>query len=176
MTYYGSQQLAASFRQVRGNTIQIAEDIPENKYDFRPAPDTRSVAQLLAHIALASRWYMNRIDDWKTVDMSELVAKMEAEEAKARTKAELIALLREEGDKFASYLESLSEAFLSEQVPLPPGSTPATKSQFETMLSAKEHEMHHRGQLMLIERMLGIEPHLTRLMQQRMAQFQQAQR
>ena len=36
--------------------------------------------------------------------------------------------------------------------------------------------MHHRGQLMLIERMLGIEPHLTRLMQQRMAQFQQAQR
>jgi uncharacterized damage-inducible protein DinB len=26
----------------------------------------------------------------------------------------------------------------------------------------KEHEMHHRGQLMLIERMLGIVPHLTR--------------
>jgi hypothetical protein len=28
---------------------------------------------------------------------------------------------------------------------------------------------HHRGQLMLIERMLGIVPHLTRQMQERMA-------
>jgi uncharacterized damage-inducible protein DinB len=30
------------------------------------------------------------------------------------------------------------------------------------LLSVKEHEMHHRGQLMLIERHLGIVPHLTR--------------
>jgi uncharacterized damage-inducible protein DinB len=37
------------------------------------------------------------------------------------------------------------------------------------LLSTKEHEMHHRSQLMLIERMLGIVPHLTRQMQERMA-------
>ena len=37
-----------------------------------------------------------------------------------------------------------------------------TKSRFEQLLGAKEHEMHHRGQLMLIERTLGIVPHLTR--------------
>ena len=32
--------------------------------------------------------------------------------------------------------------------------------------------MHHRGQLMLVERMLGITPHLTRQMQERMAAMQ----
>jgi uncharacterized damage-inducible protein DinB len=37
------------------------------------------------------------------------------------------------------------------------------------ILSVKEHEMHHRGQLMLIERMIGIVPHLTRDMQARFA-------
>jgi uncharacterized damage-inducible protein DinB len=37
------------------------------------------------------------------------------------------------------------------------------------ILSVKEHEMHHRGQLMLIERMVGVVPHLTRQMQARMA-------
>jgi uncharacterized damage-inducible protein DinB len=41
------------------------------------------------------------------------------------------------------------------------------------ILSAKEHEMHHRGQLMLMQRMIGIVPHLTRAMQERMAQMQQ---
>jgi uncharacterized damage-inducible protein DinB len=47
--------------------------------------------------------------------------------------------------------------------------TPPTKTRFEMLLGAKEHEMHHRRQLMLIERMLGIVPHLTRQMQERMA-------
>ena len=30
------------------------------------------------------------------------------------------------------------------------------------LLGVKEHEMHHRAQLFLIERMVGIVPHLTR--------------
>jgi uncharacterized damage-inducible protein DinB len=33
--------------------------------------------------------------------------------------------------------------------------------------------MHHRAQLMVMERMLGIVPHLTRRMQERMAQMPQ---
>jgi uncharacterized damage-inducible protein DinB len=52
---------------------------------------------------------------------------------------------------------------------MPAGMTPAAKSRFEMILSVKEHEMHHRGQLMLIERMVGVVPHLTRQMQARMA-------
>ena len=45
---------------------------------------------------------------------------------------------------------------------MPPGAEPATKSRFEMLLSPKEHEMHHRGQLMMMQRMLGLVPHLTR--------------
>jgi uncharacterized damage-inducible protein DinB len=41
------------------------------------------------------------------------------------------------------------------------------------ILSVKEHEMHHRGQLMLVERILGIVPHLTRQIQERVAQAQE---
>ncbi len=40
MTYYGGKELAASFRTVRNNTSKIAEEIPENKYDFRASPET----------------------------------------------------------------------------------------------------------------------------------------
>jgi uncharacterized damage-inducible protein DinB len=43
------------------------------------------------------------------------------------------------------------------------------------LLGAKEHEMHHRGQLMLIQRMIGLVPHLTRQMQERTARMQAAQ-
>ena len=37
---------------------------------------------------------------------------------------------------------------------MPPGATPASKSRFEMLLSVKEHEMHHRGQLMVAQRVL----------------------
>ena len=46
---------------------------------------------------------------------------------------------------------------------------PPSKSRFEMLLGAKEHEMHHRGQLMVIQRLLGITPHLTRKRQDAMA-------
>jgi uncharacterized damage-inducible protein DinB len=179
MNCYGCKELAAAFRTVRNNTIQIAEDIPESKYEFRAAPDTRTVGQTLTHIALGPTFQhhiqSNKISDMKNVNFPALMQQVMAEEAKPRTKAEIIAFLRSEGDTFASFLEGLSESFLAERVTMPPGMTPATKSRFEMLLGTKEHEMHHRGQLMLVQRMLGLVPHLTRQMQERMAQAQAAQ-
>ena len=173
MAQYGGKELAEAFRTVRTNTIKIAEEIPEDKYSFRAAPDTRSVAQLLAHIGVATRFqshvHVNRVTDMTTVNFGALFQEFVAEENRPRSKAELIALLKSEGDTFANYLQGLDDAFLSEEVRLPPGAQPPSKTRFEMFLSAKEHEMHHRGQLMLIERILGIVPHLTRQMQERMA-------
>ena len=178
MTYYGGKDLAAAFRTVRENTIKIAEEIPENKYDFKPAPDCRSVRETLAHLAVStgfqSHVHSNKISDMKSLNFMELFQKFQAEESKPRTKAELIAFLRSEGDRFASFLEGLQEPFLSEQVTMPPGAQPATKERFEMLMSAKEHEMHHRGQLMTVQRMIGQVPHLTRQMQERVAQMQAA--
>jgi uncharacterized damage-inducible protein DinB len=51
---------------------------------------------------------------------------------------------------------------------------PPSKSRFEMLISPKEHEMHHRGQLMLIQRMLGMVPPLTRHMQERVAAIKAA--
>ncbi len=174
MTYYGPRELAAAFRTVRNNTIKMAEEIPENKYDFRAAPDTRSIGQTLTHVALGTGFqyhvHSNKITDLKTVNFPELFQKVTAEEGKPRTKAEIVALLKSEGDRFAAFLEGLSESFLAEPVAMPPGAEPATKSRFEMLLSPKEHEMHHRGQLMTLQRMIGLVPHLTRQMQERMAQ------
>ena len=55
MGTYGPKEMAASFRTVRKNTIQIAEDIPEDKYEFVGAPDTMSVAATLKHLVYAPR-------------------------------------------------------------------------------------------------------------------------
>jgi uncharacterized damage-inducible protein DinB len=179
MTYYGGKDLAAAFKTVRDNTIKIAEEIPENKYDFKPAPEARTIAQTLAHMAVATNFqshvHQNKISDMKTVNFMELFGKFSAEENTPRSKAELIALLKSNGDAFASFLAGLPESFLAEQVAMPPQAGVASKSRFEMLMSAKEHEMHHRAQLMTVQRILGQVPHLTRQMQERFAQMQAAQ-
>jgi uncharacterized damage-inducible protein DinB len=174
MNYYGAKDLADSFRTVRKNTIIVAEEIGEQHYGFRAAPEVRTVAQTLVHIALAPRFQeqIQGVERRKTMegfDFPALFAKLTVEEQKPRNKAQIVAFLREEGDRFAKWLEGLSDDFLAEQVKFLPGMTPPSKTRFDMLLGVKEHEMHHRGQLMLIERMIGVVPHLTREMQQRMA-------
>jgi len=177
MTYYGARELADSFRTVRKNTILIAEDIPEEKYSFAPAPDVRSIEKLLVHIAISHWWqdqiHMEKRTSMEGFDFQALMQRLMAEEGRSHTKAEVLDLLRKEGEAWANFVAGLSEDFLSQTVTMMPGGTPASRTRFDMILSAKEHEMHHRGQLMLMQRMIGIVPHLTRTMQERMAQMQQ---
>ena len=180
MNYYGAKELAESFRTVRKNTIQVAEDIPEDKYGFKAASDVRSVEKLLTHIALAPsfQYRINAVEKRTTMegfDFPALMQEVMAEEAKARTKAQVIEMLNKEGEKWAGFVAGLSDDFLGSVVTMPPGGTPPSRTRFDLIASVKEHEMHHRGQLMLIERMIGVVPHLTRQMQERMAQMQQRQ-
>jgi len=177
MTSYGGKELASAFRTVRKNTLQVAEDIPESKYGFVAAPEVRSVGRMLTHIAIATRISLD-IDKTKHLttlvgyDFFGLLDRFNAEEAKTRSKGEILDLLRTEGDQFAAWLETLTPEFLAERVTEPDGK--ASKSRFERLLGAKEHEMHHRAQLMLIERQLGIVPHLTRQFNERVAQMRAA--
>src|SRR5712692_5989044 len=150
MNCYGGKQLAESFRTVRRNTLKIAEEIPEDKYVFKATPDTKSVGQLLTHIALGHRFQqqMHQAQKVKALEGFNFPALMQqvgAEERKPRSKAEIIQLLTSEGEEWAAWLNALSDDFLAEQVAMPTGALPATKSRLEMLLSPKEHEMHHRA-------------------------------
>jgi uncharacterized damage-inducible protein DinB len=174
LNYYGAKELAESFRTVRKNTITIAEEIAEEQYSFRPAPNARTVGELLTHISQAyTVQYQIHGQEHRTslegFDFPSLMQRLAAEEKVQRSKDQTLEMLRSSGEKWAGWLEGLPESFLGERVDMRAGMAPAAKSRFEMILSVKEHEMHHRGQLMLIERMVGVVPHLTREMQARMA-------
>jgi uncharacterized damage-inducible protein DinB len=164
MSLYGVRHLTNSFRTVRRNTIQVAEDIPEADYQYRPAPASRSVAETLVHIAwLAGADRLlheeKRLTSFDGFNFGAFLATSEVEETRERSKAEIIELLRTEGDRWARWVEQQPETFFSEQVRLPDGKS---VSRFEMLLGTKEHEMEHRAQLTVIQRLLGLVPHFTR--------------
>ncbi len=171
MVNYGAKELANAFRTVRGNTIQTAQEIPEDKYDFSAAPGVRTVRELLRHVAFLNMLHYDfhrdqRVSTLQGYDFPKLMGRITAEGDKLHGKDDIVAALEQNGEAFATWLESLTPDFLNETYTDHMGQNP--RSRFEHLLSAKEHEMHHRGQLMLIQRMLGVTPHLTRQMQERM--------
>ncbi|MBV8841633.1 MAG: DinB family protein [Bryobacterales bacterium] len=179
MNYYGAKELAAAFRTVRNNTIQIAEDIPEDKYGFRATPENRSIGEMLIHIAHIPDFPYEALGVQKRTSMTgfDFMAFIEpriADEKSGKRKAEIVKQLKDGRDHFANWLETLPESFLGEVVTMPPGGEPPSRSRFDMIMSVKEHEMHHRGQLMLLERMVGVVPHLTRRMEETRARMQQA--
>jgi uncharacterized damage-inducible protein DinB len=174
MNFYGAKDLASSFRTVRKNTLLVAQDIGEEHYGFSPASGSRTVAQLLIHIAMSTKFAerihgIEHLSSFEGFNFQAMRGPMMAAEQAPHTKAQIITMLQENGDHFANWLDGLTDEFLAERMTMMPGQTPATRTRFDMILSTKEHEMHHRGQLMLIERMVGVVPHLTREMQARMA-------
>ncbi|MGV3710911.1 MAG: DinB family protein [Gemmatimonas sp.] len=176
MHYYGSKNLASSWRTVRNNTIQTAEDIPADQYNFRATPDTMSVAELLAHMATNTLWgervhFNEKMNELGAPQFMSFAGVAKEASASLTSKEAIIAALRENGESIARALEAAPDDLLAESVALPGGA----KSRFEMLLGLKEHEMHHRGQLMVMQRMMGIVPHLTRQRQERMAAMAAAQ-
>ncbi len=163
---YGARDIAESFRTVRKNTIQIAEDIPADKYGFAAAEGVKSVGELLAHIAVSPGWQIHVHEQRiSAIDFSFFAGRapqVAADENALRTKDQILDALRTQGEAFASMAAALTPEVLAEVVSFAPPMQPSQKTRFEMLLGVKEHEMHHRGQLMLIERMLGVVPHLTR--------------
>ena len=168
---YGGKQFAEAFRTVRKNTLQIAEEIPEDKYSFRATPESMTVAEDLAHLAAFTRWPQavhgpQRIPDFVFEHFKSLMDDMVQFQGSLKTKEQIVEALRSEGESFANFLDALSDETLSEIVTFPAEGGGGSKSRFEMLLGVKEHEMHHRAKLMVVQRLLGQVPHLTRRRQE----------
>jgi uncharacterized damage-inducible protein DinB len=57
-------------------------------------------------------------------------------------------------------VEQQPDEFMAERVKLPGG---GSVSRFEMLLATKEHELQHRAQLTVIDRLIGVVPRFTGL-------------
>ena len=106
---YGTKELAEGFRTVRKNTIQIAEDIPAGKYDFRAAPDVKSVGGMLAHLAVSPRWQVAvHGDRVSSIDFAFFGTRLAQAAARNRhaDEEQIIAALEQGGDQFVTFVSS----------------------------------------------------------------------
>src|SRR4029078_7432697 len=128
---YGARDIAESFRTVRKNTIQIAEDIPADKYGFKAAEGVKSDGATRAHIALSTGWQIHvhgqRIS---SIDFSYFAARapqIAVQEKALQTKEQILGTVKTHGEEFASAVAAMTPEQLAEVVSFAPPMQPSQK-------------------------------------------------
>ncbi|UCC81459.1 MAG: DinB family protein [Gemmatimonadota bacterium] len=165
MTSYKSllEETLEGWHDVRQGLIEEVENIPDDRFDFRPVAEVMSVTELVQHIlevALMMTGELTRTDtDFHRAPWPELLDLYAAPVKAATSKAELLDRLRTTIGEAEQRFLDVGELHMLQLI---------TRFDGEqgTRLAWLQHgiaqEMYHRGQLVLYERLLGIEPALTR--------------
>ena len=133
------------FRMVLSVTRKLVEQIPANKLDFRPTPDVRPVSEIVIHM-------YNMLTDAVTTVLSGKPAM--SEEPKFTTKEELLAWMDAQVETAFAGFEHITDAQLA--VTMDCWGDTFTAWQFLDFCY-QEH-LHHRGQLTVYLRLMGIQP------------------
>src|SRR5215472_8878744 len=108
-------------RSVRRHTITIAEDIPEESYDYRPAAGSRSVRETLLHMASMTQFDLRvhgeeRLNSLEGFDFRAFFASLPTQEKLGLSKAEIVASLRDEAERWCAFVERIPLSVLAEKV------------------------------------------------------------
>lgn len=157
-----SAQIAVkSWKDVRNGLIEEVEKIPDDQMSFRATPDTRSIAEILQHIVESQKILVGETCREDSNLLRQSFAAHGQEYAPGvrdiTDKQGLIELLR--SSMAAAETMVLSHADMWDAPMNGLTGQPTTKGAILTF--AASHEMYHRGQLTVYERLLNIEPVLT---------------
>ena len=134
-----------TWERAKSYTVQIAEAMPEEHYNFKPVPEVRSFAEQLLHIAGSCAFFAGRV--------SGLTPPTQDFEVEGKSKAEIVALTTQIFDYCSKAIGTISPddtetlEFFGQNL---------TKEQ--VILFMRDHVTHHRGQTVTYLRLKGFTP------------------
>jgi uncharacterized damage-inducible protein DinB len=156
------EEVLDAWKEVRAGLIAEVEQIPAEQFGFQATPESRSVAGILRHVIEAQRFFMGELcrpdTDFKRLPILELMEKQAAEAYSGGDKEELISSLTSSMEWAEAMIRAFGEEALREPVERLDGKKMSKLAYLHFLIS---HEMHHRGQISVYERLLKIEPALT---------------
>jgi uncharacterized damage-inducible protein DinB len=134
-----------TWKDISGKLIVMAEDFPEDKYDYKPKPEVRSFAEQLLH-ATGSIYYFKAILEGKQAKEED-----EAKRADFKNKAEIVAYAKK---AVAEGTAMLQKADFSKVIAGPR----RTRNPYQFWSDFCEHPGEHYGQMVVYYRLNGLVP------------------
>jgi uncharacterized damage-inducible protein DinB len=135
------QSIGRNFDSVNQRVLEMAQDFPSDKYDFRPAKEVRSFGEVVVHV-ISGNVYAAKAGRGEQVNWDELNPK------DFKGKAEIVAALQKSiADADAALKNTPEERF--------------TKT-LRPWIDVIEHAAEHYGQLVVYYRVNGMTPPASR--------------
>lgn len=145
-----SQVVLSRWNEVGRKLIVMAEDFPEDKYDFRPVPEERTFAEQLLHASNAMYFFTNPARGQKPP------AEEDPKRENYKTKADVVAFVKKCVQDGADAIKTKGDKGMAE-----PFTNPDSKRQMQLSDLAYgliEHSGEHYGQLVVYYRVAGMVP------------------
>lgn len=148
-----SQEVLRIWSYVGGKLVTMAEDFPEDKYDYRPTPEVRTFAEMLLHIAGSSYLFIDTA-------RGQPVGEEDLSREKYATKADVVAVLKKSVEEGATLIQEAGNEGMSKPIKFPFGNQ--MMSQYGFWVAQAEHAGEHYGNLVVYYRLNGIVPPASR--------------
>lgn len=136
-----AQTINGNFTAVNKRVLDMAEDFPADKYDWRPAKDVRSFGEVLVHV-IAGNVYAAKAGRGENVRWEEIDPKT------FKGKSEIVAALKKSMDDANATLKAIPEERFGKTL--------------SPWMEVMEHAAEHYGQLVVYYRMNGMVPPASR--------------
>jgi uncharacterized damage-inducible protein DinB len=145
-----AKELVATWDRATTDIIDVAEAMPEDRYDFKPTPEVQTFGDQLVHVAGVVQRF---------IDTAKGVKSEAGQPHKTMTKAEVVGLLKQTFQAGKENFVSLTDAQLLEPVKFPFGDRMVTRYGF--WMGPIYQLANHYGQLVVYLRLNNIVPPAT---------------
>jgi uncharacterized damage-inducible protein DinB len=145
-----SQAVLDSWNDIGRKLIAMAEDFPEDKYDFKTTPAQRSFAEQLLHAAGANYFFTNLALGQKPP------AEEDPKRDQYKTKADVVAFVKKSFSDGAAAIKAKGDKGMNDLFTDPDSNQQVRVS--DAAYGFIEHSGEHYGQLVVYYRMAGMVP------------------
>ncbi len=145
-----SEAVLEQWNEIGRKLIAMAEDFPEDKYDFKPTPAVRSFAERLIHAAYANQFFINTLLGQKLPGMDD------PKRDQFKTKADVVAFVKKSFADGVAAIKAKGDKGMSDLVVDPFSNEQTRISDFA--YGFVEHSGEIYGQLTVYYRVSGLVP------------------
>jgi uncharacterized damage-inducible protein DinB len=138
-----------SWNEIGGKLTAMAEDFPEDKYDFKPTPAERTFAEQLLHAAGSCYYFTNPVMGKKPP------AAEDPKRDQYKSKADIVAFVKKSFADGAAAIQSKGEKGMTTEVVYFPDQKARV---LDIAYGLIEHSGEHYGQLVVYYRLAGLVP------------------
>lgn len=145
-----SQEVLEQWNDVGRKLIAIAEDLPEDKYDYKPHPDSRTFVGQLLHVS-ASMYFFTDLAQGQKMHISE-----DPKRDDLKNKAQIVAFVKKCVEDGANVIKTKGDKGMAQEIVEPFSNQKMRLTDFAYGLI--EHSGEHYGQLVVYYRINGMVP------------------